>query len=100
MWKRIKNFWNKKTTDAFPYPHNNNIRTIVDTSSIRNRITNLGWKIKELPIRKKNPDSSKQVIVHYKLIALKNDKSFEATGTSLDEAMVTLGTQLGVIPRK
>jgi len=71
----------------------------VDTNSIKARLTGLGWQIKELPVRKSNPDINERKILYYKVIAFRGETSMEATGQSLDEAINTIGVQLGVIPR-
>lgn len=76
------------------------MRIIVDTNSIKARLNGLGWQIKELPVRKNSPDSRERTILHYKVIVFKGETSLEATGSSLDEAMSTIGMQLGVIPWK
>lgn len=71
----------------------------MDSNSIKARITGLGWQLKEIPVKRSSPDVSERTILHYKVIAFKGERSLEATGTTLDEAVGAIGTQLGVIPQ-
>jgi hypothetical protein len=95
IWTRLRGLWVKEIPEP-PKP----IRRKVDTNAIRARIQGLGWHLKELPIRRTDPNNSAQKVLHWKLIAVKGEKSFEVGGTNLDEAMQTIGQTLGVIPRK
>ena len=89
LW--IKRFW--ATKEAKPLHPHNQIRRIVDIDSIRARLTGLGWQLHELPIKKQN------TVARWKVIASKGEKSLEAGGTTLEEAMNNVGQSLGVIPR-
>lgn len=71
----------------------------MDTSAIRTRITTLGWKLREIPIKRNHPDASQRTILQWKLVAIKGDKSIEVGGKTIDEAMKTIGQALGVIPK-
>jgi len=87
----FKRFWSAK--EEIPlYPHNQ-IRRKVDTDSIRARLNGLGWQLLELPIKKQN------TIARWRVVASKGEKSLEAGGQTLDEAMTNVGQSLGVIPR-
>ena len=79
-------------------PHNR-IRKNVDTNSIKARINGLGWQIREIPVKRSSPNASERSILHYKIIVCKGERSLEVTGKSLNEAIETIGAQLGVIPR-
>ena len=72
----------------------------MDTQGIRVRIGTLGWKIREIPIRKSSPNPEERQIVSYRLIAGRGERSVEVSGPTLDEAFKTLGVTLGVIPRE
>lgn len=99
MWKWIKRLWEKKKPDEpVLHPHNL-IRRKVDANSIRTRLNGLGWTTKELPIRRTDRDTKEKTVIMYKIVAYRGEQSLEATGQSLDEAMSTIGVQLGVIPR-
>ena len=91
-WK----FWVKSTQ----LPHEKIERKQVDTDKIKVRLTNLGWVIKELPIRQKHTENKSHEITGWKLIAIRGERSFDISGKTLDEAFNTLGQSLGVIPRK
>jgi len=65
----------------------------VDTTSIRARLQGLGWHLLELPVR------SGDRIVRWKVVASRGDQSYEINGTTLDEAVMSIGQTLGVIPR-
>jgi hypothetical protein len=75
------------------------IRRKVDTEAIRARINTLGWKLREIPIKKSNPDPALRTILQWKIVAVKGEKSIEVAGPNIDEAMKTIGKTLGVIPR-
>lgn len=90
--------WKREPEITPPHPHNR-LRRIVDTNSIKARLDGLGWKIKEIPVRKCSHDSKERTVLHYKVIVIKGETSMEVTGSSLDEAISTIGMQLGVIPR-
>ena len=66
----------------------------MDTDSIRARLQGLGWQVLELPIKKQN------VVARWRVVASRGDKSLEAGGNTLQEAMTSVGQSLGVIPRE
>ena len=72
----------------------------MDSNSIRTRIQSLGWHLHELPVRRNHPDSAERTIVNWKIVAVKGEKSIEVGGQTIDEAMKTMGTSLGVIPNE
>jgi hypothetical protein len=75
-------------------------RRQVDTDAIRARITGVGWGLKELPVRRKDPKTMQPYVAQWKLIAHRGDgRSIETTGKTIDEAMKSIGAILGVIPR-
>lgn len=90
LW--IKRLLRKQQKQACLYPHNQ-IRSKVDINSIRARLNGLGWQLLELPIKKQN------IVARWKVVASKGEKSLEAGGLSLEEAMNNVGKSLGVIPR-
>ena len=65
----------------------------MDIDSIRARLKGLGWQVLELPIKKQN------TIARWKVVASKGERSLEAGGQSLEEALNNVGRNLGVIPR-
>lgn len=69
----------------------------MDTNSIKVRLANLGFQVKELPIRRNHPDVNERTILHWKVIAVKGEQSYEVVGKSLDEAIQSIGKSLGVI---
>lgn len=72
----------------------------MDTQAIRTRITTLGWRLREIPIKRNHPDVNERKVIQWKLVAMKGDKSIEVGGPTIDEAMKTIGKTLGVIPRE
>ena len=91
MLSWIKRFCGRKQAPPV-HPHNL-IRRIVDTDSIRARLNGLGWRLIELPIKKEN------VVARWKVIAVRGEKSLEAGGLTLEEAMTNVGKSLGAISR-
>ncbi len=75
-------------------------RRKVDNDAIRCRIKAQGWNLLELPVRKNHPDSRQQVIVRWKIIASRGDKSLEVGGLTIDEALKNVGETLGVIAKE
>ena len=71
----------------------------MEPNIVRQRLNAQGWQIRELPIRKNDPDPDKQVIARWKLVAIKGEKSYEVSGKTIEEAMENLGKILGVIAR-
>jgi hypothetical protein len=72
----------------------------MEPNIIRQRLQAQGWQIRELPIRKNDPDPQKQVVAKWKLVAIKDQKSYEVGGATIEEAMENLGRLLGVIAWK
>lgn len=72
----------------------------MDSNSIRTRIKGLGWHLHEIPVRRNHPDIKERVIINWKIVAVKGEKSIEVGGSSIDEAMKNIGTSLGVIPNE
>lgn len=70
-------------------------RKIVDTESIRVRVSKQGWSLKELLVRRRDPTKNQ-----WRIIAFKGMQSVEASGTTIDDAMQNIGKILGVISRK
>lgn len=85
----IKKLWKGKEPSVL-HPHNR-IRRKVDSATIKARLTGLGWSVNELPIR------SGQEIRQWKVVAVKNDHSYQVTGKTLDEAIKNIGLTLGVV---
>lgn len=92
-WK----FWIKK---SIKFPHERLERRNVDTEKIKTRLTHLGWTVKEIPVRQKHAGSGPHEITSWKLIAIREQQSFNVSGPTLDEAFGLLGQTLGVVPRK
>lgn len=95
----FKKLFGRKTQENVGIHPHNRIRIKMDTDSIKARILGLGWQIREIPVKKSSPDARERKILYYKVVALKGERSLEATGKTLDEAVGTIGAQLGVIPR-
>jgi hypothetical protein len=94
MFRWLNRLFRQKTDEPknSTYPHNA-IRRTVDQNIIRQRLDKQGWKLRELPIR------SGATVARWKLVAMKADKSYEVTGTTLQSALESLGKILGVIAR-
>jgi len=92
---RLRLWWTESNQ-----PMHKPARGKVDTDTIRTRIYSLGWQVKELPVKKKNRQTEQIYIERFKLIAIKNERSVEISGKTIDEAMKNLGETLGVIPRE
>jgi hypothetical protein len=90
-------FWRKKKIEK-EHPHNQ-IRRNVDINSIRARINGIGWKLREIPVRKSNIDPEKRTLQQWRLIASKGEKSIDVSAVTLDEAMKKMGINLGVISK-
>jgi hypothetical protein len=71
----------------------------VDTNAIRARIQAQGWTIRELPIKRHSPNLEERIVMQWKLIAFRGEKSLEVGGKTIDEAMKNIGMALGVIPK-
>lgn len=69
----------------------------MDISTIKTRLANLGFQVKEIPIRRNHPDANERTVLHWKVIAIKGEQSYEMVGPSLDEAITSMGKSLGVI---
>lgn len=65
----------------------------MDTDSIRARLKGLGWQLLEVPIKKQNK------VARWKVVASRGEKSLEAGGDTLEEALNSVGRSLGVIPQ-
>lgn len=70
----------------------------METSSIRIRLTKLGWDLKELPIKRVNSITKERKVALWKVVAYRGTRSIEATGNDIDDAMHNIGKMLGVIP--
>jgi len=92
MFEFVRKLFGKKQV-LEPKP----IRKKVNTQAIINRIKIQGWNLLEIPIKKSDPDPKKRVISTWKIIATKNDRSFEISGPTKDDAINNLGKMLGVI---
>lgn len=90
-WQKILNLFRKKPKAQQP------IRRKVDIGTIRSRLSHLGWYIKEIPIRRASLDPEQRTVANWRIIAIKNDRSFEVTGKTLDEAIKKIGISLGVV---
>ncbi len=64
----------------------------MNSDSIKARLKGLGWSVSEFPVR------SGQTIRQWKIVAIKNDQSYEVSGKTLDEAIKNIGLILGVVP--
>lgn len=71
----------------------------MDTQAIRTRIATQGWALREIPIKKNHPDPAQRSILQWKITAVRNGRSIEVGGTTIDDAIKTIGQTLGVIPR-
>ena len=69
----------------------------MDTNAIKVRLANLGFQVKEIPIRRSSPDQNERSILHWKVIAIKGERSYEVVAPQLDEAIKNIGKSLGVI---
>ena len=69
----------------------------MDIETIRKRLKHLGWFIKEIPVRKASLDPEQRIVANWRVIAIKNERSFEVTGKTLDEAIKKIGISLGVV---
>lgn len=79
--------------------HNRLRRKIVDNNSIRARLSAQGWKLLEIPIKKHDPFNSQRIVVSWKIVASRGEKSLEVGGGTIDEALRNIGVALGVITR-
>ena len=95
MWKWL-NFFRKVQAKEPEHPHNR-IRRTVDANTIRARLNGLGWQVIERPLKRSNPDPAKREIYQWRIIAIKNEHSYEVTGKDLNEAMLNMGKSLGVV---
>lgn len=87
-WTR---FFRKKVTKL---PHELIERKKLDSDKIKLRLHNLGWVVREIPVRKQ------QTIAAWRLIAMRGDKSVDVSGKTIDESFNILGKTLGVISLK
>jgi hypothetical protein len=100
LWNWLKGLFIKAAVSPPPPPEPPKpIRRKVDTNIIRTRITTLGWRLREIPIKKSHPVPEERKVIQWKLIAIKGDKSIEVNGPTIDETMKSIGKLLGVIPR-
>lgn len=83
----IRRLWTKKP-EVLPH---NRIRRNVSSESIKARLKGLGWSVNEFPVR------SGQTIRQWKVVAVRNDHSYEVSGKTLDEAIKNVGLMLGVV---
>ena len=92
----IRRLWEKEP--EVPHPHNRIRRTVdTDVNTIKNRLANLGFQVKEIPIRRNHPDVDQRTVLHWKVIAVKGEQSYEMVAPNLDEAIKNMGKSLGVI---
>jgi hypothetical protein len=98
MLKTIINLWKKK--GKINYPHEKIERKVMNAEKIKLRITNLGWQVREIPVRSKHAGAGPHEITSWKLVAAKGEKSFNISGKTLDESFILLGQTLGVISNK
>ncbi len=75
-------------------------RTKVDTPAIRARMATQGWKLLEVPIKRCSRIAEERQVIGWKIVGQKNGRSVEVSGTTLDEAIKTLGKTLGVISQE
>lgn len=87
--------WNKK---PLILENSNPVRRKVDSQTIRTRIANQGWILREIPIKKNHPNPTERSILQWKITAIKNGKSIEVGGKTIDEALNTIGKTLGLVP--
>ena len=97
LWKKLM-VWNKKPDPVLP-ELSKPIRRKVDTQAIRARIAVQGWSLREIPIKKNHPDPAQRKILQWKVTAVRNGRSIEVGGETIDDAMKNIGKTLGVIPR-
>ena len=98
-WRFWERFFQNEKTLLHPHELLPGTRLNVDADVIRTRLQNLGWNVKELPIREKFAGGGAHKVIMWKLVAIKGDKSFEVAGKTLPEAMTNLGRSLGVVPQ-
>lgn len=96
----IKKLWEKEKPAPQPIIPPPPKRRKVDSEAIRVKISTQGWKLREFPVKKSDPDPAKRQVIQWRMIAIKGDKSMEITGKTHDEAMNNIGKLLGVIPRE
>lgn len=72
----------------------------MDSNAIRARLKGLGWQLIELPIRRNHPDSNERRVTNWKVIASKGERSYEVGGKTIDEALIKIGSSLGVIAQE
>lgn len=92
MFEFLIRIWGRK-----PKITPQSVRRTVDSHAIRARIQSLGWNLREIPVR--GHQDGQVCIKRWKLIALRGDRSCEVGGTTLDEALQSMGRTLGVIAR-
>lgn len=97
LYQRAVAYFQPKTPEP---PPPQPVRRTVDTETIRLRLTSQGWRIIERPIKKSDPDPAKRLVVRWRLVALKGDKSLEISGSTIDDAMRNLGQTLGVVSKE
>jgi len=90
----IKRLWKKEPEVLHPH---NRIRRNVDANTIKNRLASLGFQVKEIPIRRNHPNEAERKILHWKVIAVRGEQSYEMVSPNLDEAIKNMGKSLGVI---
>jgi hypothetical protein len=74
-------------------------RRKVDNDSIRARIMAQGWKLLEIPIKRKDPKTGNTLVARWKIVATKGQKSLEVGGIDINEALRNIGLTLGVISK-
>ena len=71
----------------------------VNKETIRTRLKTQGWNILEIPIKKRDQKTNTMCVYRWKVVANKNQRSFEVSGATIDEALNKIGKTLGVVSR-
>lgn len=92
LLKFIKSLWVKKVEPPK--------RRKVDNNAIRARLNAQGWKLLEIPIKKRDPKTKITQVLKWKVIATRVTKSVEVSGDTIDDALKNIGRMLGVISKE
>ena len=71
----------------------------MDNNAIRARLNAQGWKLLEIPIKKRDPKTKITKVLKWKIVATRVTKSIEVSGDTIDEALKNIGKILGVIAK-